>query len=86
MTKVTYPEVKNSEGYFQCGKFYLGELLDAIPVVGSILKTRYHLITGLSGDNSASGVHPEAYRTRVPRGRPSLSRQIHYEPKEEEYE
>jgi hypothetical protein len=53
------------------------------------------LITSLIGDSGQSGVstpgtvttyvpHPEAYRTRAPRGRPSISRQIQYEP--EEYE
>jgi hypothetical protein len=60
------------------------------------LKTGYHLISGLIGDNSGpSGVatpgtvttyvpHPETYRPKT-HGRPSISRQIQYEP-EEEYE
>jgi hypothetical protein len=96
MTKISYPSSDGCEGYFQGGKFDLGELLEAVPVVGPLLKTGYHLISGLIGDSSGpSGVttpgtvttyvtHPEAYRSR-PRGRPSISRQIQYEP-EEEYE
>jgi hypothetical protein len=98
ITKVSYPTAEGSEGYFQGGKFDLGELLEAVPVVGPMLKAGYHLISGIIGDNSGpSGVvtlgtvttyvpHPEAYRTRAPYGRPSISRQIHYEPEEEEYE
>jgi hypothetical protein len=97
ITKVSYPSSEGSEGYFQGGKFDLGELLEAVPVVGPLLKTGYHLISGLIGDNTGTaGVatpgtvttyvpHPEAYRTRQPYGRPSISRQIQYEP-EEEYE
>jgi hypothetical protein len=61
-----------------------------------MLKTGFNLISSLVGGNSGpSGVttpgtvttyvpHPEAYRSK-PRGRPSISRQIQYEP-EEEYE
>jgi hypothetical protein len=98
MTKISYPTADGSEGYFQGGKFDLGELLEAVPVVGPLLKTGYHLISGLIGDSSGpSGVtapgtvttyvpHPEAYRTRAPYGRPSISRQIQYELEEEEYE
>jgi hypothetical protein len=70
-------------------------LLEAVPVVGPMLKAGYHLISGLLGDSGPSGVatpgtvttcvpHPEAYRTRQPYGRPSISRQIQYEPEEEE--
>jgi hypothetical protein len=98
MTKVSYPTSEGSEGYFQGGKFDLGEILEAVPVVGPMLKAGYHLISGLIGDNTGTaGVatpgtvttyvpHPEAYRTRIPYGRPSISRQIRYEPEEEEYE
>jgi hypothetical protein len=93
--KVTYPLAAGSEGYFQGGKFDLGELLNAVPVVGPMLKAGYNLISGLIGDSGQTGVatpgtvttyvpHPEAYRTRAPRERPSISRQIQYEP--EEYE
>jgi hypothetical protein len=96
ITKVSYPTATGSEGYFQGGKFDLGEILEAVPVVGPMLKAGYHLISGLIGDNGTAGVttpgtvttyvpHPEAYRTRAPCGRPSISRQIQYEPEEEEY-
>jgi hypothetical protein len=95
IAKISYPTSQGSEGYFQGGKFELGELLEAVPVVGPLLKTGYHLISSLIGDSGGpSGVatpgtvttyvpHPEAYRTRAPRGRPSISRQIQYETGEE---
>jgi hypothetical protein len=91
--KVTYPTSHGSEGYFQGGKFDLGELLNAVPVVGPMLKTGYNLITSLISDNTGHTTpgtvttyvpHPEAYRTKAPRGRSSISRQIQYEP--DEYE
>jgi hypothetical protein len=97
MTKISYPTSQGSEGYFQGGKFDLGEFLGAVPVVGPMLKTGYNLISSLIGSNNGpSGVatpgtvttyvpHPEAYRARPQRGRPSISRQIQHEP-EEEYE
>jgi hypothetical protein len=96
ITKVSYPTAEGSEGYFQGGKFDLGEILEAVPVVGPMLKAGYHLISGLIGDNGTAGTttpgtvttyvpHPEVYRTRAPYGRPSISRQIQYEPEEEEY-
>jgi hypothetical protein len=89
ISKISYPESKNSEGYFQGGKFDLDELLGAVPVVGPILKTGVNLISDLFTDTGSSDVvtlgtvttyiqHPEAYRTRAPRGRPSISRQIQY--------
>jgi hypothetical protein len=97
MTKVSYPTSDGSEGYFQGSKFDLGELLEAVSVVGPMLKAGYHLISSLIGDYGTAGVatpgtvttyvpHPEAYQTRQPYGRPSISRQIQYEPEEEEYE
>jgi hypothetical protein len=52
MAKISYPSAEGSEGYFQGGKFDLVELLEAVPVVCSLLKTGYHLISGLIGDNS----------------------------------
>jgi hypothetical protein len=77
MTKISYPTSQGSEGYFQGGKFDFGEHLEAVSVVGPLLKTGYHLISGVIGDNSGqSGVatpgtvttyvpHSEAYRTRL---------------------
>jgi hypothetical protein len=44
MTKISYPTSQGSEGYFQGGKFDLGELLEAVPVVGPLLKAGYHLM------------------------------------------
>jgi hypothetical protein len=97
ITKISYPTAEGSEAYFQGGKFDLGELLGVVPVVGPLLKTEYNLISGLFGDNSGpSGIatpctvityvlHPEVYRTRTPHARPSISRQIKYEPEEMEY-
>jgi hypothetical protein len=38
MTKILYPTSQGSEGYFQGGKFDLGELLEAVPVVGPLLR------------------------------------------------
>jgi hypothetical protein len=52
MTKVAYPSSEGSEGYFQGGKFHLGELLGAVPVVGPLLKTGYNLISSLIGTNN----------------------------------
>jgi hypothetical protein len=54
--KVTYPLAAGSEGYFQGGKFDLGELLNAVPVVGPMLKAGYNLISGLIGDSGQFGV------------------------------
>jgi hypothetical protein len=97
MSKVSYPEAKHSEGYYQGGKFDLTELLGDIPVIGPILKTGVDLIRGLLTDNNSGYAaqvtpgtvttyvpHPEAYRTKSPYYRPLISRQIRYEP--EEYE
>jgi hypothetical protein len=79
MTKISYPMSQGSERYFQGGKFDLGELLGAVPVVGPLLKTVYNLISGLFRGSRPSGVttpgtvttyvpYPEAYRTRTTHG------------------
>jgi hypothetical protein len=92
--KVSYPS--GGEGYFQGGKFDLGELLGAIPAVGPLLKTGWNLLTNIiPGLSSPEYVppptqympHPDMmkYVSMTKPRKKSISRQI-APPEEDEYE
>jgi hypothetical protein len=90
--KVSYPQSKGSEGYFQGGKFDVGSLLELVPGVGPLLKTGWNFISGLLSPQPQyvppppqQMYHPEAYRAKPPRRR-AISRQIAPSEEEEEEE